>query len=337
MNFRENNFSKKSQKQMQQQINALFQKAVSEDPRILLDRETDWGVSKFYHHSLDDTSIPTLSRQTRRGTIAPGTVVRVLGMIQDIRDPELYGRIYEAHSEEKKTYVQTQYCENPRFNGMRVNVQRPTSLAERVPLVVSPIPGQSFWTMPTSDNVVVHTPRSGSDSIKKRRRDEENDSHAEQAPKRRVDINISPPAKDSSSSKAITPPVPGSVIVKVHMGKNSAGFKLNDIVEFVGVLCVDPESVACSEFEKEDNEFRSSPLHLPCVHSLVFRQRLSSISLPNIQLTFTSSARSDLKRFVMSHLNGDELASEYVVFERFENPFLLLSLSILQQHTYERY
>ena len=70
-----------------QQINNLFQKAVSEDPRILLDRETDWGVSKFFQASLDNTSIPVLSRQTRRGTIAPGTVVRVVGMIQDIREP----------------------------------------------------------------------------------------------------------------------------------------------------------------------------------------------------------------------------------------------------------
>ena len=72
------------------------------------------------------------------------------------------------------------------------------------------------------------------------------------------------------------------------------------------------ESVACSEFEKEDDEFRSSPLHLPCVHSVVFRQRMSIMSLPNTHLTFTSSARSDLKRFIMSRLNGDELSSEYV-------------------------
>ena len=298
-----------------QQINNLFQKAVSEDPRILLDRETDWGVSKFFQASFDNTSIPVLSRQIRRGTIAPGTIVRVVGMIQDIRDPELYGRVYEAQREGNKgsTYVQTQYRENPRFNGMRVNVHRPTSLAERVPLVVSPIPGQSFWTIPTStSNKLVHTPRNGSDVIKKRRRDEDNESHLEQAPKRRTDINISPPAKDSSSSKVIAPPVPGSVLVKVHVGKDSGAFKLNDIVEFVGVLCVDPESVACSEFEKEDDEFRSSPLHLPCVHSVVFRQRMSIMSLPNTHLTFTSSARSDLKRFIMSRLNGDELSSEYV-------------------------
>ena len=108
----------------------------------------------------------------------------------------------------------------------------------------------------------------------------------EQAPKRRTDINISPPAKDSSSSKVIAPPVPGSVLVKVHVGKDSGGFKLNDIVEFVGVLCGSGERRVFRV--RRGGRFRSSPLHLPCVHSVVFRQRMSIMSLPNTHLTFTS-------------------------------------------------
>jgi hypothetical protein len=301
-------------------IQQLFQKAVSENPRVLLDRETDWGVSKCFQSSLNDSSIPVLTRNTFRGAIPNGSVVRVVGMVQDIRDPELYGRVYEARYEGKEdiTYVQTQYTENPRFNGIQVNVQRPKSLAERVPLVICPIPGQSSWTMPQQQqsSTLAHTPRSTGDMAKKRRRvDDDDDSHKEQAPKRRTagDLNISPPAKDSSPSITSLPPIPGSVLVKVHVGKERVGFKLNDIVEFVGVLSVNPESSACSEFEEDEDNFRSSPLHLPCVHSIVSRTRLSSMSLPNTQLMFTSSARNDLKGMLMHRFGGDELAAEYAI------------------------
>ena len=307
-----------------EQIHKLFHKAVAEDPRIILDRESDWGVSNFFRSTLDNKSIPVLSSKTCRGTVPSGTIVRVVGMIQDIQDPEIYGRIYEAHNEATNDvkYVQTQYRENPTFKGLRVNFQNPKSLAERVPLVICPIPGHNSWVfplnegndddksekIPSSSSCLMTTPRG--DAGKKRRRDDA--MLEEQAPKRRTagDLNISPPSKDSSQS--VAPPIPGSVLVKVHLDKDRVAFKLNEVVEFVGIFCVDPVG-ASTEFEKDEDQFHTTPLHLPCVHSIVFRRRRSLIHFPTRELKCLSSARSDLKTLLMHRFGGDELVTEYMI------------------------
>ena len=40
--------------------------------------------------------MPLIDAEYKPGSLPPNTLVRLVGMVQDIRDPELYGRVYTA-------------------------------------------------------------------------------------------------------------------------------------------------------------------------------------------------------------------------------------------------
>eukprot|EP00939_MAST-03C_sp_MAST-3C-sp1_P000871 g871.t1 len=232
---------------------------------VTQDREGDWGVSHAAAKRIEsgglDASIPLLDERYLPGTLEPNTLVRVVGMVQDIGDPEMYGRVYRGKNKltGKEVLVQTQYTENPMFGeNVSTDLSTPLSLAERLPVVLVPIPGESAWASSARKERLPSPPasfrsiamkESGNGSVEQRRRKRTDDEADEDASSRRMRCMTPPTSRvrdveaaeaeesrprkqhfrERDRSNNISPPIKGadetplpppkgSVLIKVHLG-----------------------------------------------------------------------------------------------------------------------
>lgn len=296
---------------------------------------SDWNVPAAFERRLRDTSVPLLDDTYRPGSLSPNTLVRVIGMVQDIRDPELYGRVYEGSHRvtSQRVTVQTQYTENPRFPPeLDVDLERPVAFAERLPIVVVPIPGECDWSRDCKRTLRPLEGREASSEGRRKRarenastplpflspsrpgaRTQDCDDGNRATPTKSRRTTISPDEK-TTSTIATTPLPAGSAIVKVHVADRSRStLKLDDIVEIVGVLCINPEHTQFPSKGGDDDdkmEIDDAPRDfVPCVHALVFR-RLSSTFYGSV---VPCKSVPPLQNYLTRCLGGDRLAAEFLM------------------------
>jgi len=232
-----------------------------------------WEVSRFFEEQLKNSwnKIPCLNGSRHDATLdklRSGSLVRYLGMIQDIFDPEFYLGVYEEVdlvSGQKRT-KSGKYQD---FIADRPNIQIDPNAAssepmDRLPLFCIPIPGQSPWSKTMTYTSVISTQNANivqtNSKTKRKNLEEEEDTTVSMENESTKDSEINENSSQDKRRKTQQEtmqsldsnynecyfPIPDTdglaCLVKIYDDKEGE-FKLNEIVEFVGVLQMTPQSV----------------------------------------------------------------------------------------------
>ncbi|KAK3598677.1 hypothetical protein CHS0354_006350 [Potamilus streckersoni] len=325
--------------------------------------------------------VPSLN-DTPLHNLRPNSLVRYRCMVQDMFDPEFYLGAYEVLDTRTNTvciesgkYKDIAEC----LSHQRINLESTRNVTlDRQTLYCIPIPGETEWVKTTySDMNFTKVYPSSSTTPQRCKRPLEEDEDLEGAwssnagqrdlasarlfttqgddlSSTDAEMNFSNTVLESTTQGSVsnsTPdlnfPLPGETgvacLVKLYDGIDS--FKVNDMVEFVGVLSVDPSlahfhetassneqtegMVVGSDFEEpieEKNAHAPPPSLVPRLHVVLsYKLEHNNPHLPisvaqdefnralsRLQLEITS-LRAELL-FVFEHaLFGDSLAAEYLL------------------------
>ncbi|XP_013134505.1 PREDICTED: mini-chromosome maintenance complex-binding protein [Papilio polytes] len=297
--------------------------------------------------------IPLLNSNASHN-FSDGRLVRFRGMVQDMHNPEFYFEkfeVYNASTNEVKV-KSGKYCDTAHIlENEKINYTENLKSAQRQAMVVVSLPGLSEWAQEIEDsrNHLKHlndqpntTKRLSLTNTKfKRSYDEaEGDPEAMEV----VDNvcgnkELKTVEKVEEGNNVVSrehllnfplPDVPSkSCIVKIY--DESENLKLNDMIEVIGFLSVDPS--LSGEFRPENNSFlepeseteaeiithNPPPSLVPRIHAVVVK-KLEHCN-PLLKETFdqakvleeASSAREHLLKALTELLLGDELAAEYLI------------------------
>ncbi|XP_039002478.1 mini-chromosome maintenance complex-binding protein-like [Hibiscus syriacus] len=253
----------------------------------------DWGALELFRHFLFQESglsqVPILNPKTLRW-VQHNSLVRYRGMIQDMLGNEFYVGAYREDGSSWRTNKFTDVSQYP------MESPSDTCIWERRLLYCAPVPGQSFWTVPSCD---MDPNRSSQSREKRRRMNDEDDVPMDLASEE--EVKSSPIAKKmrenglpSASSEPMDLKTASTsscmstfqfvdkddlpCLIKIYDSPES-DLKLNDVFEFVGVLTFDSELAV----EKDGNDELSNifyddarvhlpPNKVPRLHYLVHRK-----------------------------------------------------------------
>ena len=267
-------------------------------------------------------------------SLVEGQLVRFRAMVQDMFDPEYYISEYEVKERGGSVELRSGRYRDTVECGPGEEVVGDTShqLRERQCLYCVTPPGEAGWVMDQQARLAGERPGTVSQTNggNKRARDgeEEEESNTEMetdsslvpdVSKRQKSAPTSDSLKKSSGPANLNLPLPSSkgraCIVKLYDVKDGE-LKLQDLVEFVGVLSLDP-SLAGGD---QDDEMSLSPSLpppslVPRLHVLTFTKLQHSnpllplTSLPPVEAV----ARVELQTLLTSVMLGDRLAAEYLL------------------------
>lgn len=299
-------------------------------------------------------------------------LVRFRCMVQDIFDSEYYMGIYDQKLSDPTSSLHHQNINNPSpsiscgsfrdiadvRDGYEINFYSSENVTfERTPLFCISAPGETNWSQQIFQSSASPLPSvfvqstanspsaSGSDNTPSRKRDLEVDSmEVDSDPKKNKDEETEkPPASSSFSSFSISSAKhhPAhedngiACLVKVYLQEHD--LKLNDIVEFFGVLTRETQA----PLDGDEDNFGQTVISftVPRIHTF-YHRKLSSMNplLPpfsQIQLPYlmdTSHGNFKLLRervvhHLASFLLGDQLAAEYLLFNFLSTIFLRQSVT----------
>ena len=249
----------------------------------------DWGVQEVMRELISDAdafnAVVELNSYSAIETIAPNTLVRFRGLVQDMYEPEYYVGAYIGSD---GTWLTTKYGEH---QGAIVDGCE-TVLFERRVIYCVPVPGERGWVRDAdaaarpADAAAIHD-ESGAQERVKRARDDESmdvcgddneqgkDANGGAAMKIKPDIErvlktsavdkLAPdtpeqigegePREESLDQLLNFPLVPETrspCIVKLYGDSADENLKLNDVVEFVGLMYYAPELSAAQDDNMED-------------------------------------------------------------------------------------
>ncbi|XP_071985601.1 mini-chromosome maintenance complex-binding protein [Engystomops pustulosus] len=330
----------------------------------------DWEkkVTDYFKEKLQDDGsreVPSLNDAPLH-YLRHGELVHFRCMIQDMFDPEYYMGVYETVELSTGTralhlgkYRDVADCTPQQEVDLHSSQ---TVTLERQTFYCVPVPGESLWVKEMYSNSR-HTRTSASTSYtpnrQKRSLEEEEDDVTRQDTQQAGDGREKckrleteqqwrcQTAETPSGSQSLDRyfPLPGekgpACLVKVY--ENWDGFKVNDVLEVYGVLCVEPALSTLNEDRDpmsslldpadmaetlEEQRAHSPPTSLvPRIHAIVI-QKLphtnplipssvceSEASKQSVSsfMSELSSVRSDLLGFLTHALLGDGLAAEYLI------------------------
>ncbi|XP_014368610.2 mini-chromosome maintenance complex-binding protein [Papilio machaon] len=320
-------------------------------PDLWMANEENW---KNKLSKLDNWyQIPLLNSNASHN-LSDGRLVRFRGMVQDMHNPEFYFEKFEVYNTAtNEVKVKSgKYCDTAHIlENEKINYTENLKSAQRQAMVVISLPGLSDWAqeIENSRNHLTYlndqpntTKRLGLTNIKfKRSYDEAEDDPEDMEVVDNVCGNkeLKTSEKIDDGSKVVSrehllnfplPDVPSkSCIVKIY--DESENLKLNDMIEVIGFLSVDPS--LSGEFQQENNSFlepesetdaetithNPPPSLVPRLHAVVVK-KLDHCN-PLLTDTFdqakvlqeASSAREHLLKALTELLLGDELAAEYLI------------------------
>ncbi|CAH0398600.1 unnamed protein product [Chilo suppressalis] len=284
-----------------------------------------------------------------------GTLVRFRGMVQDMHNPEFYFEqfeIYNTITNEVKVKSGKYRDTANVFENEKINYAHNLKSAQRQTVVVVSIPGLNDWAHQVEDKQNhlkrleqqpntsrrLNTPS----STKLKRSYDETDEDPDAmdvvvtescSKERKICENPSNPSNLVSREHLLNFPLPDvsskSCIVKIY--EENDNLKLNDLIEVVGFLSVDP--ALSGEFQPEKDllvepEIESEvetithnppPSLVPRLHA-VYVKKLEHCN-PLIQENFdqdsvlkkANEAREHLLKALTELLLGDSLAAEYLI------------------------
>ncbi|KPJ07487.1 Mini-chromosome maintenance complex-binding protein [Papilio machaon] len=320
-------------------------------PDLWMANEENW---KNKLSKLDNWyQIPLLNSNASHN-LSDGRLVRFRGMVQDMHNPEFYFEKFEVYNTAtNEVKVKSgKYCDTAHIlENEKINYTENLKSAQRQAMVVISLPGLSDWAQEIEDsrNHLTYlndqpntTKRLGLTNIKfKRSYDEAEDDPEDMEVVDNVCGNkeLKTSEKVDDGNKVVSrehllnfplPDVPSkSCIVKIY--DESENLKLNDMIEVIGFLSVDPS--LSGEFQQENNSFlepesetdaetithNPPPSLVPRLHAVVVK-KLDHCN-PLLTETFdqakvlqeASSAREHLLKALTELLLGDELAAEYLI------------------------
>ncbi|XP_013171931.1 PREDICTED: mini-chromosome maintenance complex-binding protein [Papilio xuthus] len=331
--------------------------------------------------------IPLLNSNASHN-LSDGRLVRFRGMVQDMHNPEFYFEKFEVYNTvTNEVKVKSgKYCDTAHIlENEKINYTENLKSAQRQAMVVVSLPGLSDWAQEIEDsrNHLKHlndqpntTKRLVLTNIKFKRSYDETEEDPEAM---EVADNVSGNKEPKTSEKVDDgnkvvsrehllnfplPDVPSkSCIVKIY--DESENLKLNDMIEVIGFLSVDPS--LSGEFKSENNSFlepesetdaetithNPPPSLVPRLHAVVVK-KLDHCN-PLLTETFdqakilqeASSAREHLLKALTELLLGDKLAAEYLICHLIASVYLrqdtlalgqfCLNLSNLPTNKYPNY
>eukprot|EP00941_MAST-03F_sp_MAST-3F-sp1_P002892 g2892.t1 len=208
------------------------------------------------------SDIPLIDNSWVPGRVPPNSLVRYVGMVQDVLEPEFYGSIYNAVDERtgEKTFVSARYREYLPLNStLTVDVDNPVQLSERFPVFLVPVPGAN--TSAKNDVSAIQVDNSGPCPTNRKRGNSEmevTEQHCARVSGKRLckiqqtsckvtekKVNVKANKNDISpvfSSGIWTTTRDGPACIVKVPGPPESAFRLNTVVEVVGILAVSPET-----------------------------------------------------------------------------------------------
>jgi len=310
--------------------------------------DADWGVSEALEHALlaiAPAQVPSLE-VTSVDQLPPNSLVRFRGMIQDMQNPEYYLGAYTTES--APTTWRTSKFREGLIEAAAGAVIKDQKLFERKVVRVVPVPGESAWCKEARCGVVpatAHVPASAGPASK-RAREEDSGLQGGDGAEGAMEVESDEPARASKSVQleqvaptntedaplvpALVPPSSRDSACLVKLYQDDQDFKLNEVLDFVGVLCKDP---ALARFQDDDDFMaeENAATNPPCsqvvrVHAMIARKvfvpcpPLSQLSkLPASSLQEMQAAAPALRPRVVECLaacvGGDALAAEYLLLQ----------------------
>lgn len=238
----------------------------------------DWGVQDVMRELTSDAdafdAVMELNSHSAIETIAPNTLVRFRGLVQDMYEPEYY---VGAYLRSDGTWITTKYGEH---QGM-IEDGCETVLFERRVIYCVPVPGEREWVREAdaaaqpAKAAVIHDGTGAQERVKRSRDDESMDvcddgnrrddtinggvamkikpdiervqktsAVDKLAPDTPEQIGEGEPREESLDQLLNFPLVPETrspCIVKLYGDSAEENLKLNDVVEFVGLMYYAPE------------------------------------------------------------------------------------------------
>ncbi|XP_037975058.2 mini-chromosome maintenance complex-binding protein [Plutella xylostella] len=284
--------------------------------------------------------------------LSDGALVRFRGMIQDMHNPEFFFESFEVFN------TATNECKikSGKYRDTadvleheKINYTENLKSSQRQTMVVVSMPGLSDWaqTVENQQNHLKHLEhqpntsrrcaQSSATKLKRSYNDTEDDMDMEvvenETKEARTSEHVNNGGNVVSREHLLNFPLPGvsskSCIVKIY--NEDAALKLNEMVEVIGFLSVDP--ALSGEFQPENNALvepnveseaelithNPPPSLVPRVHA-VYVKKLDHCN-PLLKDEFdqgavlreAQTARDHLQKALKELLLGDELAAEYLI------------------------
>jgi hypothetical protein len=343
--------------------------------------DEDWGVRET---ALELTrceekfnALPEINAHGGVETIQNNALVRFRGLVQDMYEPEYYVGAYERANGDEKTWVTTKYAESTMDDvngGIGESV-----LFERRVLYCVPVPGERRWVgereratmneraasedahgekrareeeahMDVCADANVMTPTTGAamlirPDIERVKKASAGDRTAPDTPEQIGEEEVHEESLDQLLNFPLIPESRSPCIVKLY-GETDDSLKLNDVVEFVGMLYYAPELgvekrdqqmedspnaalYASSAFPEEDASKNPVTSLVPRFHALAYKvtsqnkfvnstpvERFSETEMETshkLSPEQVNSARSKLLDMLTNVLGGDVFAAELVL------------------------
>ncbi|CAH2058608.1 unnamed protein product [Thlaspi arvense] len=279
----------------------------------------DWGVVDLFRHYFSDESaisqVPILDSSSIKW-IQPKTLVRYRGMIQDMLGNEFYAGAYKDGS----TWRTNKYSDVSQFPEGSSSSEM--QVWERRLLYCVPVPGQNQWTECSSEELKNRFFNlTGQNREKRVRVDEEmTDSMATNTSE--AGLNGSPfkklkageatssasesqvPRTNGAPQSSVIPPATSqdslTCLVKIYDSPESE-LKLNDVVEFLGVLTFDPVTTMDMDSLDENSDDLSEA---------------ESVQMPSGKLKspqIFKEIREGLMKYLTDLLGNDHIAAQFLL------------------------
>ncbi|XP_078177648.1 E2F target protein 1 (ETG1) [Carex rostrata] len=295
-------------------------------------RGKDWGIVDLLNQFLFDqgglAQVPILDASSQKW-MQPNTLVRFRGMVQDMLGNEFYIGAFKDGC----TWRTNKFMDFSPFSAPPVSE---TTLWERHLLHCIPVPGQNSWAIESTPYPLKRTVsnETACHHGEKRRRDDNpnriydsdcSDEGSSLSNKKQKDFGSACRHRIAEINNGSSFPTSSfSCLVKVYDTPESQ-FKLNEVVEFIGIYTFEPELIASNNKEDVDDDMMFDfmddlathlpPSKVPRIHCLVSRKLSTSdlISnspafepLPNIM----RGIRDSLVSYLSCTLGNDVLAAQ---------------------------
>lgn len=304
----------------------------------------DWGVVDLFRHYFSDESaisqVPILDLSSIKW-VQPNTLVRFRGMIQDMLGNEFYAGAYKDDS----TWRTNKYSDVSQFTD---GPSSETQVWERRLLYCVPVPGRNQWTECSSIELKNRFLDLTGQNREKRARVDEEMTDSMDSNTLEAGLNGSPfkkmkagegtssasecqlPMTDGVPQSCVIPPATSTdslpCLVKVYDSPES-DLKLNDVVEFLGVLTFDPTTMMDmdSPGDNSDDFYEAESVQMPSgkvprLHCLIHRKLETQHFLHSSSLlTELKSPQmfKEIRESLMKHLTGllgnDHIAAELLL------------------------